>query len=657
MKYAAWEVAAAILYYQYNDVNNCAQTHKDCVGYLNDMVKEIRACNLSRLGEEGGTPARTLDATIRKNDTFQYKTGPRGKGLCFWLDDRFNIDDSDHYDINEAYKAYRLYKKKQMASRRTRTIKSEHWRPGITQITLKNFKGIKNEVKIPLRPITMLFGGNSAGKSTVLHSLLYFRELLATHNCNPGKVMNGTIDLGDARNLVYGHAWDGEITLRLDCNLDDDGFKPFFPEETNNYRQGIPDFNAGGIEDFWIEISIAFDLYSHKGYLKSYEVGLNGLAWAKILRNDGGEICLSELNLNHDIISDEENILTQYFHELISEENLFPYYKLCIGQSMAPDDERICKARLLKLAQNDVIPVLHEPISLYSDNVVRTFEKFSCFLSQSIVRPAEILLEYLNKMLYIGPLREIPDRKYYCPPTSDPARWVTGLAAWDAFTRDEQSELQKEAQTWFDYLKLGYTISSSIVRPLDLDNKLWKRLDELAEDGTITSDDVQELQNEYEMILSERRLRIVDRARDTEVQLQDIGVGISQSVPIVMGALHPGSIYAFEQPELHLHPAIQCRMGDLFIDQVNRFRHKIFLLETHSEHLILRLLRRIRETSTQELPPDATNYHFSSGQIGVLYFESTADGTKVTELPVSSDGDFENSWPHGFFEERAEELF
>lgn len=51
-------------------------------------------------------------------------------------------------------------------------------RTGITRITIENFKGIGDKVDIPIRPITLFFGANSAGKSTVLQALLYLRELL-----------------------------------------------------------------------------------------------------------------------------------------------------------------------------------------------------------------------------------------------------------------------------------------------------------------------------------------------------------------------------------------------------------------------------------------------------------------------------------------------
>lgn len=55
---------------------------------------------------------------------------------------------------------------------------------GLTSITIENFKGIGAPVTIPLRPITLLFGANSAGKSTVIQALQYAWEVLENRNAD-----------------------------------------------------------------------------------------------------------------------------------------------------------------------------------------------------------------------------------------------------------------------------------------------------------------------------------------------------------------------------------------------------------------------------------------------------------------------------------------
>lgn len=95
-------------------------------------------------------------------------------------------------------------------------------------------------------------------------------------------------------------------------------------------------------------------------------------------------------------------------------------------------------------------------------------------------------------------------------------------------------------------------------------------------------------------------------------------------------------ILAIEQPELHVHPAIQVGLGDLFIEAVQTREgwvgtRKTLLIETHSEHIMLRLLRRIRETTEKELPPGVVG--LSANDLSVIYVES-ADG--VVRLKRSS---------------------
>jgi AAA15 family ATPase/GTPase len=62
----------------------------------------------------------------------------------------------------------------------------------IKSVTIKNFKGIgESEVRIDLKPITLLFGANSAGKSTILHALQFIRDVLERNNADPDRTLNG----------------------------------------------------------------------------------------------------------------------------------------------------------------------------------------------------------------------------------------------------------------------------------------------------------------------------------------------------------------------------------------------------------------------------------------------------------------------------------
>ncbi len=141
-----------------------------------------------------------------------------------------------------------------------------------------------------------------------------------------------------------------------------------------------------------------------------------------------------------------------------------------------------------------------------------------------------------------------------------------------------------------------------------------------------------------------------------EVTLQDVGVGISQIAPVLVQAFgNEGKLIAIEQPEIHIHPALQAELGDVFIESALGENKNTFLLETHSEHLILRLLRRIRETTRGKLPEG--KLPITPADIAVLYVEPGEEGSVVRELRVNDQGRFIDNWPNGFFEERFNEEF
>ena len=94
--------------------------------------------------------------------------------------------------------------------------------PLISAIEIENFKGIGAPARIELRPITLLFGQNSAGKSTVLHALCYAHEILTHRNVDAHRTELGgdRIDLGGFRRLVHGHDPTRTVRLRFELNLE-----------------------------------------------------------------------------------------------------------------------------------------------------------------------------------------------------------------------------------------------------------------------------------------------------------------------------------------------------------------------------------------------------------------------------------------------------
>ncbi|MDQ2752945.1 MAG: DUF3696 domain-containing protein, partial [Bacteroidota bacterium] len=122
--------------------------------------------------------------------------------------------------------------------------------------------------------------------------------------------------------------------------------------------------------------------------------------------------------------------------------------------------------------------------------------------------------------------------------------------------------------------------------------------------------------------------------------LSAVGVGVSQVLPIlVMGLLAPkNTLLIVEQPELHLHPKVQARLGDFFVGLSKC--HKQCLIETHSENIVSQLRYHIVESGGQE-NSDCIIYFVEQDEKGAAKFEP---------IEISPNGNILN-WPDGFFDE------
>jgi len=238
---------------------------------------------------------------------------------------------------------------------------------------------------------------------------------------------------------------------------------------------------------------------------------------------------------------------------------------------------------------------------------------------------SDLVLSFENQfdhLFYLGPLREYPNRTY---------KWS---GQWPG-TLGSRGELAIQAMLASQFVnnKIGQTGGY----PNQVETLVPRWLKALGLIYSFRLKTISKNSNEYEV-----RIRLSPQA--PEVLLTDVGFGISQILPVLTLCyfVAEGSTIILEQPEIHLHPAIQAGLADVFIDVIKN-RGVQIILESHSEHLLRRLQRRIAEE--QLVPADVA-----------LYFTAMEDGeSKLEELKVDEYGSI-NNWPQNFFGDEMGDL-
>jgi len=270
---------------------------------------------------------------------------------------------------------------------------------------------------------------------------------------------------------------------------------------------------------------------------------------------------------------------------------------------------------------------------------------------------------------YLGPLRTYPPRDLTVaslPRSRDPE----GLYAWRALYKDK--DLRSSVNHWLS--QDAFTSKYEIVKDdrvslrlteeklrEELGNRIGVWVEDIKSAQSLADDHGRDDQSEKHLFAawdwkyselitaalenvaskvtseSTGTIFLSDLRTGKQVCSRDIGVGISQLLPVLEVAKSAsGEVIAIEQPELHIHPALQAELGDLFIESAME-RDNTFLIETHSEHLVLRLMRRIRETTNGRLPTGHAGLRCS--EVSILYVEPTSTGSIVREMPLNERGE------------------
>ncbi len=542
----------------------------------------------------------------------------------------------------------------------------------IKSLSLKNFKGFSDEVRIELRPLTLLFGANSAGKSSVLQAFHYMREILERQNINADRTLQGggAVDLGGFLALVHGRDLQKQIEIAIEMELGASAIPDLVPDAFEDWQTSDKDvwwmYNTlqnirSAVKTVAIRLRIGWNVQREQPVVQGYEIDANGECCVTVAASADGRDAQMRINHANPIFmvdGPEGDQLLSLLNDFVNPEDLGQQdsggsepkeIRNSSGKvSVLPSVfDMVSEAGIERpgdglrawltgfrgaLPQLDQLLYIPAPGAKGAENVYMVRE-FTAFLSWLTVGPALLLRDQLRQMRYIGPMRRIPPRGFEVSLTKSDSAWSDGMAGWETLTTCSQ-DLVERVSDWMrsrDKLGTGYAVERKAYQEFDLNHSVPQPV------GPIR-----------------KRVHLVDDA-GLALHPHDVGVGISQVLPVVVAAQDgSASVVCIEQPELHIHPAVQVGLGDLFVDgAVNQGLS--FLIETHSEHLILRLLRRIREAA--EVAGRSSDQPLSPALLGVYCLSKRNGAVNIDEIPITEEGDFAKPWPQGFFDERGAELF
>jgi hypothetical protein len=235
----------------------------------------------------------------------------------------------------------------------------------------------------------------------------------------------------------------------------------------------------------------------------------------------------------------------------------------------------------------------------------------------------------LGSIAYLGPLRNHPQRTYQ----------------WSGDTPEGVGQMG-------EYTIAAILAAQSEGRMLNRGPKRSKQafaefvatwLKELGVIHSFTVKPVAEGRKEFEVLVK-------THPKAPEVKITDVGFGVSQVLPALVQAFYcpPNSTVWMEQPEIHLHPQVQAELADVFISAIRsredgKERNVQLIIESHSEHFLNRLQRRVAEG---EITPD---------DVAIYFCKRAGSATELEPLKLNLYGDIEN-WPENFFGDEMADL-
>ena len=582
-----------------------------------------------------------------------------------------------------------------------------------SRVGVGNFKAFGKLQSVVIKPITLIYGPNSSGKSSFLQSLLYLEEAQRNKNFDVKKTRLGEdfVDLGGFEQFIHGQKAEGRSL--------------FF------------DLDLGACDDFG-DIVLALDI-RHSTKAGKSEVKLEKAT----IKSNGNEVMV--LTKKHD----EDSYKISFPNE--TEE----YYQDGIEAKTRLDNDAM-RTELNKLSGSLTVEGDGLLPAIVSGNAnkekIYQVAHATSRLRELLEAVGNRLLDYLGvgKLRYLGPLRSIPERNF--KPDTEKNWHSAGGSAWNLI--EESEVVRNDVNKWLkEFFNDKYRIVSApfyseknitksvqallneirvelvgeetadkniqgsekksrnekedlekskalVHKTLGTEKKAGgdealfnedKEADEEQEEGPDNlkddgneaigeTDEISHLYNELikkitgikkeedtwaEKLLDKLKAKKSDlklMSGGVELSPKDVGVGVSQLIPLIASACaYTDSTILIEQPELHLHPGQQADLGDLFIHNTGRLSQNhtgnTLIIETHSQHILERIGKRMRDHESNKEANGAKPKPITPNDVAVYYINpSDEGGVRVRTMELTEDGYLARDWPDGFFNEDMQDL-
>ncbi|EMW7176056.1 DUF3696 domain-containing protein [Vibrio parahaemolyticus] len=458
------------------------------------------------------------------------------------------------------------------------------------KLRITNFKAITNTQEFDLDNINIISGQNSGGKSSLIHALLFLKQNIEDrHESESLKFNKPYLSLGRFEDITSKNINEGRMKFSFILSKDDLSLDKYWMRRSKNLLQKVEKVI------YTVEFESKRQTIGNRNYIHSIDIS--------IYEKEGNVQKLYFKRIRGESFELEHSEYFNHFYSIGDDEADINKFSISLNISVG---NFILDKSSFKFMYNDDNHFIRFPILDV------------CYL---------VIQNIFKSISYIGPLRESPRNYYYFEDSGSSLVGTRGEFTPQFLARNQNSNIE--------YYKFD---SNKVTNASILSSTRYWMCDffNLASDISLDKD--------KNGVLYQVKLSLPNSK--TKVSINNVGFGISQILPIIVQsmALPKNSILILEQPEIHLHPTVQAKLFD-FLNALHR-RGVSTIVETHSDHLITRMRRRVAE-STDGLEK-IVNLIF-------VEYSQDSESMKYTKMSLDELGNFD-LWPAGFFDQYDQDV-